>query len=171
MFINVQQYRLENEQLANMWQLQFFDKPNLDLHIVEANLPFNKLEMQGRSYGKKSYTRMAPVETISFTFREVEGFDNYNFFNNWLNDIYDFKKHVFKTFSNELDAYIKKYKTATLMFMRKIGGHLVPVPSKTFTLNKLMILGISEISLSNDNGEPLEFTVEMAVEDVDSGIL
>lgn len=166
MFINVEQYRLYNDQLSNMWQLNFLPHPELDFHIVDTNLPFPKLEAESRGYGEAFYSGFTPVETVSFTFRCTENFNTFDFFQDWLEDIYDYNNNVFKTFSNNVELYTKKYKNANITFLKKKGGHLLNIPSKSFNLLGLMPLGFSEISLTNDNGEPLEFTVEMTVEQV-----
>jgi len=162
MFRTMSQYRQFEDQLANMWGLIFPDYPNLDFHLVETTIPFSQLVTETRKSGKKYYSDYTPTDSVSFTFRETELFSSFNFFQKWLESIYDYEKGVFKVFTSER----QKYKNAIIQFSSKFAGTTGIIPTKSFELIGLLPLGFSEISLSNDTGEPLQFTVNMTVEKV-----
>lgn len=162
MFRTMQQYRQFNYQLANLWRIDFKDYPDLDFHLINTSLPMPKLEYEGRKYGEKIYTGFTAPDQITFTFRETQEFSSYKFFQDWLETLFDYEKGEYKTLNN----YEDKYKSATLNFLNKNFGNKISKKTQSFDLINLMPLGFSDIDVSTDSGEPLQFTIEMAVENV-----
>lgn len=150
----------EDLQLKNRWFCYFEDFSKSEFLVKSVNLPFEKLITETKKYGDKKYVGFTPIDTITIVFYENTKFEVYKFFKNWMDDIFDSKEKVFNVLSNEN----VKYKDATILFYRS-NAFSQQKDSIKFRFNKLQILGIDEITNDQETGEPLEWTVQLAVKD------
>lgn len=155
-------YKLGTEdlQLNNRWYCYFEDLWKSSFMVKSINLPFEKLLTETKKYGDKKYVGFVPVETITITFFENTKFEIYKFFKDWMDKIFDSETKTFRV----LDNVNVKYKTAKISFYTSILG----LTSIEYNLKDLMILGINEITLDQESGVPLEWSVDLAVNDITS---
>lgn len=146
-------------QQSTMWDFYITDAPEtFKFFVIDSTLPFKKLEHETRNTGSKHYTGFTPESEFSITFRETHKFEVYNYFQGWMDEVYDAQKKVFKTGSG-------KTKTGILAFSKTL---LIAVETynKVFQFNRLRILGIEDKSLDYTTVEGLTLTVNFTVDEV-----
>ncbi|MDA3855498.1 MAG: hypothetical protein PF569_04525 [Candidatus Woesearchaeota archaeon] len=158
MSLEIYNLATEDLQLRNRWYCYFQDMPKTRFMVKTINLPFDKLVTETKKYGSKKYVGFTPPETITITFFENTKFEIYKYFKSWMDTIFD---PVTKTF-NVLEEESVKFRTATIEFYTHIPLEFTTLE---FKLNDLMILGLDELSLDQETGEPLEWSVQLAVRD------
>lgn len=151
-------------QLSNMWVLQMNDFPNFDFYIDSSNLPLPQLELETNNLNLITPGKKNNLSSFSITFIETVNFDGYNYFINWLQDVYDFNKQAYNV------GFHSKKKIATIKFISSEQNMSNKTSSliqnQEFQLWGLMIKGISDIDLGNSDGDPIKFTVEMEAQKV-----
>lgn len=163
-------------QFQNMWVLEFNEFPNKDYFIKETNLPLYKLSLE-----KTKFDLVVPVEKEGFssftmTFYETVLFEGFNIFKNWIDSLYDFENRVWKKgfHKNKKNAkikYIMMYNKSPFDFMNFIntisGGKNYKIQKTAeFELLGLSLVGIDDISLDTESGDPLTFTVTMECQQI-----
>jgi len=122
------------------------------------------------------------TNTLSLTIRENVNFSVSNFFTGWMNEIYDFeKKCVRKNFSSKTKSaflmYYQEYSVLPMVAPDKkdtitlASNVSIPRPTKLFKIAGLMPTEIGDITADNDNGEPLEFTINFVLQQCDNIII
>ena len=149
-------------QLTNRWSCYFGDLLTSSFMVKNVNLPFEKLVTETTKYGEKNYISFTAPETVTLTFFENTRFEIYNYFKTWKDIIFDPKTKTFNVLPNK-DL---KYRSATITFY---SSKQVQSAVK-FKMEKLMILGLDELNLDQENSIPLEWSVQLAVRDVTSEI-
>jgi len=153
-------------ELLGMQDLQFQNKYYIQMEGLlksailakSINIPLEKLTTETTKYGEKHYIGFTPVETVTITFYETTLFEVYSYFKTWKDLIFN---STTKTF-NVLALESLKYRSATiLMYSSSLTSF------KRIYFDKLMILGINEITLDPTNGAPLEWSVDLAVGDTE----
>lgn len=171
-------------QLANQWILQFEDFPDLDFLVQETNIPLYSLETERVFSDLVLPTGKGDYSTYSITFLETRDFKGYKFHKRWLDKLYDFENRVVKRtyHSSKKSAIIKFISSYPLVTPAKaIVNTVADVFKKEgeekskkyavysnigFQLLGVQLVGISDISLDNDTGEPLSITVEYEIQRV-----
>lgn len=180
-------------QLANQWIMQFENFEAYDFIIQESNLPLftlstEKVNMDLIVPGKKDEYR-----TFSITFRETRNFEGFKFHWNWFNSIYDFEKRLVKKgFHNQKkkatikfissynnlsqgSAQIAQVGNLIKTGLDKISKSETKRPKKelysiiqnqAFELIGIQLTGIEDVSLDNESGDPLTFTVNYEIQRV-----
>jgi hypothetical protein len=86
-------FERSNYQLNNLWEFSVRknDENNWPLitYVTDASLPFLNLTVETRNTGEKSYNGFTPIESFSLTFKETTQFSTYNYFNDWLKEVFD----------------------------------------------------------------------------------
>lgn len=158
--LELQKLGQEDLQLNNRWSCYFQGISKSDFMIKSISLPFEKLLTETKKYGDKKYTGFTPVENITITFFENTKFEIYEFFKDWMDDIFDPTTRTFRVLANER----VKYKYAVIKFYRTtLSSRPVTIQ---FKLNNLMILGLDELTLDQETGASLEWSVQLSVEEV-----
>lgn len=101
---------------------------------------------------------------VSITFVEDTDFSVYKYFSKWFEDVYDSRLKQFKPEAETV------YKYASVVFKKKglFAGALIDKPSARFNLYKLKFKSFTgQLDLDFESSEPLEFTAEMTVENVE----
>jgi hypothetical protein len=159
-------------QLSNMWYLVFEDYLTFDFSIRSMTLPFPSIEWGITSFGRVYPEGFNPNNEMTITFRENVRFTNYNFFVKWLNQIFDFDKHVYKK------NFMLQTKGASIIFVRRpsfgsnvasqVAESALMQPTKVFNIRHILPASISDLSLDDEKGEPLEFTVTLKFDNMGS---
>lgn len=163
----------EEYQLVNNWKMYFQDNSDATFQITNTNIPFPKLAYETKGYGKKELIGYDPSGEVSITFRADVGFRVFDYFDDWLNDIYDFRNLEYKTLVNETQKYknavIEMYSTRSLGLGAGLLNAYNPFrdsrtkqTNKTFLLQDMFPLGFGDISLDDTTGEPLSVQVDFA---------
>lgn len=178
-------YKVEY-QLSNQWDLVFpdpaFSSKNLHLKIVDASIPFYKLEVESKLTGEKFYKSLADLGTISLTVRESIDFNTHTYFQDWFNNVYDLSKRVFKKVPDEyytfrdlkvvfyrplLTALDTAFTIGAPLFQSFTTPSINPVrPSFEISLKRCRVLGVSDLSLSYSSGDPLTYSIELQPEEI-----
>ena len=96
---------------------------------------------------------------VSITITEDTDFSVFNYFNDWYKEIYSKQNRQFMPKAETV------YRYASVVFRKK--GHLIEAPSMRFNLHKLKLVSFDKnIDLDYEPGTPIEFTINMKVEDV-----
>ena len=157
--LELEKLLFEDLQLKNHWTCNFSGLLIATHMIKSVNIPTEMLVTETKKYASKKYTGFTPIETITITFYENTSFAIYNYFKAWKDSIFDPVTKTYKVLPSENF----KYRSATISYYRPI--FLAETPTKVFSFPKLMILGMSETNLDQETGEPLEWTVTLAVEE------
>lgn len=157
--LELEQLLFEDLQLKNLWSCVFTDLTIATHMIKSVNIPSEMLTTETKKYGSKKYIGFTPIDTITLTFYENTKFEIYQYFKDWKDSIFDPITKTFKVLTSE----IQKYKSASITYYRPLA--LYNKPTKVFTFPKLMILGLSELNLDHETGDPLEWSVTLAVEE------
>jgi len=82
-----------NHQLANLWDFFISKKENEDWPLIarvqNTTLPFINLTTETRNTGEKAYTGFEPIGEFSMTFYENRDFSTFQYFKDWMNDVFD----------------------------------------------------------------------------------
>lgn len=160
--VNFYKLMYEDLQLNNRWYCTFPDFSKASFLVKNVTIPMEKLTTETKKYGEKKYNGFTPVEEITITFFENSSFNVYDFFKDWKDTIFDPITKTFKVLSSVND----KYKSARIDFY---GGDLIDsLYSKTFNFSNLMVKGLDDLTLDQESGTPLEWSVTLAVGDVDN---
>ena len=149
----------EDLQLKNYWKLNLTGLPKAGHMVKSVNIPTEMLVTETKKYGSKKYTGFTPIETITLTFYENTSFDIYNYFKEWKDNIFDPVTKTFKVLSSET----LKFKSGSIWYYRPTRDSRIN--TKIFSFPKLMILGMSETNLDHETGDPVEWSVTLAVEE------
>lgn len=177
-------------QLQNLWGLSFYGTspnymlgPDFDFYVKETNIPLPQISVDKTDFDLILPEGKEEIGSYSITFIETVDFQGFKFFSDWLNNVYDFKKRVYKP-----KFHLQK-KNATVKFLslRHVGipgvvpamlptanvvnlavptSFGVSVPNIYFDLNGIMIKGIEDISLGDDAGDPLLLTVNFEIQSI-----
>lgn len=169
----VDAYTIQPEyQLKNQYFLIFEDNLSLDLHIRSMTLPIPAISWNTTSFGRSYPEGFEPKNEMSITFRENVRFSNFNFFLSWLQDIFDFDNKVYKR------DFMLQSKSASIVFVRRpslgssdagqIAESALIQPTKIFNIRHLLPASISDLTLDDESGDPLEFTVNMVFDNMAS---
>lgn len=105
--------------------------------------------------------------SVSITFTEDTNFTVYTYFYNWFKQVYN---PVLRMFKPEAETV---YKYASIVFKKKdiMNGTITEKPSMRFNLYKLKFKSFDgTMDLDYEDAKPIEFTVQMTVDRVDSEI-
>lgn len=154
---------------------QFFD-----LHVVSTSLPLRKLELEKTSFNTIFAKGRAQYSTFSVTFRETIDFRISKYFENWMNNFYDFDKQVYKKnfITNKSSAILKfiQIKSKEPNFFLSLATVVQQLntfqrgweifETSSYELINFIPVGFGDLDLDNDTGEPLNIEVEFQVENV-----
>lgn len=155
-------------QLANLWDFIILDNPNIgnivDLVTTSVNdvfgvlnkfkvqslaVPFPSLEKVTLLSGHKSYTKRNFEEDFTVTLYEDTSFSSFNFFQNWLEKVYNFDDNVFQINPPTKTGILNYY-----------GSDLV-TPTATFMYENMKMISIENLAPDRSNGGPLSITVNL----------
>lgn len=170
---------------------------NLDDYIEEINIPQLSLSYEKTDFDMLNFEEKEPFDSITLTFYDDTKGSCLNFFQDWLNSIYDKKKNCIKNNwryerKNLVATMIKIYKekdsiSDTLLkttlsgaysvvegiptiFGESIKPELQGIQVNTiaeYSLMHCLPIKINEISLSASGGGRMSFSVELECEQVD----
>lgn len=160
-------------QLKNQWEFEIQDADErMKFKIRNANLPFLKLSVENSATGLKYYSGFEPEEGFSMEFMETTDFSTYNYFQSWLDLVFDRKNMVFRS-EMKGEAFIHRNATLTLYGFTGRAKVLGAIPirrgesiSQKFLFENLKVLGLDAISFDYESGEPLIYTVNFTVDRV-----
>lgn len=180
--------------LANMWAFQLptvvskdtgitYPKSGVeqfDLHVVSSSIPLRRLELEKTNYNLVNPKGRANYSTFTMVFRETIDFQVSTYFETWLNNIYDFEKQVYRK------GFVDQKQDAVLKFIRirsKAPDQLLtlinPIQSlnifqsgwsidsiTSYNFENIIPIGFSDIDVENENGDPLQVSIDFEVEKV-----
>lgn len=163
--------KVKEHQRQNMWLMNFDDFPGFDLYITDSSIPLFKLSSEKVPtmdlivpMGKEDYS------SISLTFLETVDFQGFKYHTDWLDKLYDFnRKLVRKTFHTSKKSAVVKFISMNNV---KVGvkDEVQSIPkvyqNLEIDLKGIQLLGIDDISLQNDSGDPLTITVNYEIQQI-----
>ncbi|MBD3216535.1 MAG: hypothetical protein GF311_28230 [Candidatus Lokiarchaeota archaeon] len=133
--------------------------------IKSSNLPLNKIDSETLAGGKKILSGVTFPDAVSFEIYENTDFSTYQFFDKWLSNNYDAERCIFypKGKPDKRNCTVEFFNTI-------VGGLFAKTPNNTvkasFSMYNCMCLGIEPTSLSQENNEPLTYTVTLSVDQI-----
>lgn len=160
-------------QLANLWALELVGFPYGDLLIQEITLPLHKISTNKTLFEVLIPEQRENFSEVSISFYDTPSLQGYTFFRDWLDHIYDYDKMLWRNgFQYQKKSATLKF--LTLQYATTINGAIQDFSEnnskyevlKSFTLQGMLITGISDLNLESLNGDPLTFEVTAQIENV-----
>lgn len=160
---------------ANLWALEITGFPYGDLLIQETTLPLYKLSVVKTLAEISVPEQRDNFSEFSMSFYDTPDFKGYNFCREWLDNIYDYNKMVWRK-GFQLQKFDATLKFISLVYTNNINGVIQDLSEnntnfnllKKFVLKNMFITGISDLSLANDNGDPITFEITAQIDNVES---
>lgn len=141
--------------------------------IKSINLPFDTISVEKHPSQEKFPSGYSFPETISIEIFEDKNFNTLQYFENWIDAIYDKTTKKFRSGINYLNRGIRQ---GTLSFyddQTTMGNPLTSLVGrsdlnilKSFTFHNMKCLGISEISLAKGDDTFLTYSVQFSIDAV-----
>lgn len=172
---------LEDHQISSKWRLLVPDfvidtiiqvSPShfSEFKIKSTNLPFIKLSSEKVAGGFRFINSVEEAGEFSIEVYENTNFDTFEFFNNWTRANYNPEDKIFYPlgFMDKRQCRLE-FLSNTVGNFANFGGPNLDVV-KSFTLVNAMCLGIATVSLSQDNQDPLVYSINLSIDGVESNI-
>lgn len=168
-------YKYE-DQLSILWDIKIIapGAEKLSFKVESCSIPQYKLDVERKFSGETVYKKITHPEAISITFRESSDQSTYAFFRDWMSKFYDFKRHIFYSFTT-LEEYNASLYRVNIFYYKPgwpigIGIPFVEndfsVPTKQFSCLRCKPIGIDDISLDYSDGNALKYTVTLLPEEI-----
>lgn len=157
-----------------LWEFTFGDDfTDVKFYVKNISIPFITLEKEQRNTGYSYYTGYTPEDDFSITFLDNSSLDVYNYLRTWHNDIFDYKKRVFKRRGNHTKngiLLIQKDEDIAPMFNAKTEFPGARNTIKRFDFINMMLLSIDSIDLDYEDGEAKEITANFECDAVNDNL-
>lgn len=153
----IEYFLSQNIQQKNHYEFYFLDNNTVRYMVKSTNLPFPMLESDSLSNGERFYNNFTVGGEFSIEIYENESFDSYQYFQSWLDSVFDARRQVFKINPQS--------KNAILTFLSKSSAN---TPTRSFFYEDVKILGFEPISLDYSADEPLTYQLSLTVDNVSS---
>ena len=156
---------------------------SMDLYVKSTTLPLRKLEYEKTNTNLITPKGRAQYSSFSMTFIETSDWVISQYFDYWMNSIYDFSdnQQLYKVgFEyNKLDMtllFIKMYNTqpnalfalaSTFQQANLFNQGWKIYQTSAYTIKRALPVGFEDISLSNEDEGPLELEIEFECEFID----
>jgi hypothetical protein len=156
-------------QSANLWDFFIFKDPSptdilsaiastsqdayLKFKCTSVSVPMPTLDTEASLGGHKYYAKRTHVDKVTASFYEDVLFGTFNYFSNWMNEIYDFNLERFKSHQEgtSRSGYVIYY------------SNNLSIPTAYYYFEGLKINSIGEIKADRTNSAPLVFDVNFSV--------
>jgi hypothetical protein len=174
----------QEDQLSNLWEMKILNgqnKEKITFKVQDVKLPFLKLEAKRSFSGLIYWDTFIDVESVQMTIRESSDFSTFQFFQNWMDKIFDSKKRVFLvqekenyrnydfsiTFYNpgDLKSALKSLPSTYLSNIPGVNSKPNEKPKIEFTMLNCRIIGLDDLTLDYEGG-PLNYGVTILPEQI-----
>lgn len=146
--MSIQEIMAVKPRNPNLWEFSFIDAPHFIILVKSTTLPFIKFETETRTTGAKHYTKYVSEEEFKITFHETQDFQVLRYLETWMDTVFN---PIFKVFNTGVHT-----KQAILRFINYLPGVSivpVPMPSRMYNFNDILIKGIDNIELDFEKTE------------------
>jgi hypothetical protein len=150
-------------QLKNLWDFYFQDDPTIRFKAKSITLPFDKLTAKKLRTGQAFYGGVEWTDPFDIEVYETADFATFAYFKVWLNLVFNPITRTFNSYApNSIVPYLK-----TGVFIMNQNNTLVnELPSFTFIIQNIKILGITPITFDYENGDRLSYTITLIADNI-----
>jgi hypothetical protein len=154
-----------------LWEFAFLDSLEMTFFIKSISLSFIQLQAETYNTGHKYITEYTPEEEFTIEFLETNDFKVMVYLNDWLDNIFDKRKRVFRNGDHTKTGQLRLEKfVANSPFVNALNVRAEYETVKSFGFKNMLLLGIDSIDLNYTEGEGKVITARFTADSIDEEV-